>query len=397
VTAYLGGAPGPAAILIGGRGNALSAARTLGRVGVDVFVLPDRGDRGPVSSRYVQAVPDWPRSSPERETTEYWLECLERRSAAISGAVLIPCSDDALEFLALHRDRLGDAGYRPAPANDQAVMDMLDKHRTYELARKASIEAPNAVTIGSLAELRHLVADFDFPCALKPVYSHRFQRHFQVKAFVVGSVEELEKRYRAIEGTGAEILLTEIVPGIDDEYCSYYTYLEPDGTPLVALTKRKLRQYPNGFGMGSYHVTKWEPEAADLGLRFARAVGIAGLVNVEFKRDARDGRLKLIECNVRLTAANEVVRRAGIDFARILYDKALGRSPVLPTGFHEGVYEWHPVGDYRAFREYHSSGRLSTASWVRSLLYRRVAIPDVALDDPYPLISKVLDHIRGGG
>ena len=244
---------------------------------------------------------------------------------------------------------------------------------------------------------RESVREFEFPCALKPVYSHRFQRHFQVKAFVVSNVEELETRYRDIEATGAEILLTEIVPGIDDEYCSYYTYLEPDGTPLVSLTKRKLRQYPNGFGMGTFHMTKWEPEAAELGLRFARAVALAGMVNVEFKRDARDGCLKLIECNVRLTAANEVVRRAGVDFARILYDRALGRPPVLPSGFREGVYEWHPIGDYRAFRQYRAAGRMSTSAWVRSLLHRRTGIPDLAFDDPYPFISKTLDHVRSGG
>ena len=52
--------------------------------------------------------------------------------------------------------------------------------------------------------------------------------------------------------------------------------------------------------------------------------------NVEFKRDTRDGRLKLIECNHRFTAANELVRRAGIDLARIAYDRACG-DDVPPT------------------------------------------------------------------
>jgi D-aspartate ligase len=85
---------------------------------------------------------------------------------------------------------------------------------------------------------------------------------------------------------GHPMLVTEYVPGPDDQYRSYYTYLDHEGEPLVHFTKRKLRQYPTHFGLGSYHLTEWNPEVAELGLRFARGAGLRGLVNVEFKRDA---------------------------------------------------------------------------------------------------------------
>jgi D-aspartate ligase len=42
-------------------------------------------------------------------------------------------------------------------------------------------------------------------------------------------------------------------------------------------------------------VTRWRPEVAEAGLRFLRAIGPRGMAHAEFKRDSRDGELKLIE------------------------------------------------------------------------------------------------------
>ena len=64
----------------------------------------------------------------------------------------------------------------------------------------------------------------------------------------------------------------------------------------------------------------------ELGLAFLRGAGVRGLANVEFKRDERDGRLKLIECNYRFTAPNEQFRRAGMDLALFVVQPA-GRPP----------------------------------------------------------------------
>lgn len=63
-----------------------------------------------------------------------------------------------------------------------------------------------------------------------------------------------------------------------------------------------------------------------------------------FKRDGRDGRFKLIECNPRFTAANELVRQAGTDLARLAYRRALGDGVSdVSSRFAEGARLWHPV------------------------------------------------------
>ena len=69
---------------------------------------------------------------------------------------------------------------------------------------------------------------------------------------------------------------------------------------------------------------------AELGLRFLRAARVRGIGNIEFKRDRSDGKLKLIECNLRFTMANELLRLAGIDLALFAYNRLLGR-PTPPV------------------------------------------------------------------
>ena len=61
---------------------------------------------------------------------------------------------------------------------------------------------------------------------------------------------------------------------------------------LFTFTKQKAAPVPDpASGCGCYHVTDWDPEV--VGARpalLAQGVGLRGPGNVEFKRDARDGR-----------------------------------------------------------------------------------------------------------
>jgi predicted ATP-grasp superfamily ATP-dependent carboligase len=179
------------------------------------------------------------------------------------------------------------------------------------------------------------------------------------------------------------MVLTALIPGPHDAFCSYYTSLDETGEPLLHVTKRKLRQFPVGFGEGTLHEMAWIPEAADAGLRFFRAVRLRGLGNVEFKRDARDGRLKLIECNLRFTQADALLRRAGVDLPALAYARLAG-LPFEPPGMQrDGTRLWFPKNDARAFAAYRRTGATTTQAWIRSLVGRQT-LPLWDVTDPRP-------------
>jgi len=369
----------PPAVLLGGMTNALSAARALGRIGVSVDAVGS--PESPVrASRYCRRFT--PMSSPDMaERLVDWLGAEVPR-----GAVLMPCEDDALDLLARRHNELEVAGFRPVPFNPDVTLALLDKARTYEIARASGVGAPRTVTLHSVADLDSAIREISLPCALKPLHIHAFARHFRRKVIVVKTLDELRAAFSRTSALGLDMLLTEIVPGPEEDYWSYYTYVDNYGVKQLEFTKRKMRQYPVGFGGATYHIAERNAAAMDMGRSFVEGAGVRGIACVEFKRDARDGQLKIMECNARLTAANELMRIAGLDLAGAAYRDAIGLPPPYANGFSEGTRLWYPIQDILAFRMMRDSGQLTTRRWLGGLAHRQ-RFPVFSVTDPMPSLS----------
>ena len=376
----------PPAVLLGGNANAISVARSLARRGVEVTAYGNQ--HGHI--RFSRAVGDFVHVGRGPRIGDRWMRrLLERRH----GAVLLPCDDDALELIATHRDELVDAGYRPFEADDAVVLAMLDKATTYELAAAAGIPTPRVVRITDEASIAKAIDEVGVPSALKPIHSHAFTRVYGGrKAFRVSTPAELRRLARETREHELEMLAIEVIPGDDDRLCSYYAYIDDEGRTLVELTKRKLRQYPSGFGLGSFEITDAAPDVAAAGAAFFAAVGVRGLANVEFKRDPRDETLRLIECNHRFTASNQLIEAAGIDLGWLAYARVAGAPlPSLAT-YRSGVTLWNPVRDLRGVLGRTGRGELSLADWLPGLLRPHV-LPVFRWDDPLPTVAYLASRI----
>ncbi|HWE32973.1 MAG TPA: hypothetical protein VG410_05765 [Solirubrobacteraceae bacterium] len=368
-------------MILGGGVTALSIARSMDAAGVtaDVLDVPHSPAR---VSRAVRRFVDVGRDQPQEQMLE-WLR------ANPAEAVLLAGSDEGIELIARHRSELQRLGYVPVEGDDRALLTMLDKAQTYELAARHGIATPRVVQLRSDTEIDRAIAEMRFPCALKPVHSHVFVRRSGSGAKVefIETPEALRERVAELHGQGVEMLVTEVIVGASDEFVSYYGYLDRDGQSLLTFTKCKLRQQPPGFGLGTYHRTTLDPEVAAAGLSLLRAAGIVGLGNVEFKRDASDGELKLIECNVRFTLSNELIRRSGVDLALFCYCRAAGLTPPAVSPYKVGMTLWDPIKDARAFLSYRRLGEITAPRWIASVA-RPQCFPTFRVTDPLPAIMR---------
>jgi D-aspartate ligase len=369
--------------VLGGGWTAVPVTRSLGEAGVPVYALGGSSDAVRWSRSCMTFVP----LGHEAGMQDRWLEWLR---GAPPGSVILPCGDEGLELIARNRMMLLELGLVPFEADDEVLLAMLDKSRTYELARDVGIESPLTFNVHTQDDIAIALERISYPCALKPVHSHAFARHFAgMKAFRVHNDDDMRSALARTVAFGIEMIVTEIIPGDDDQFFSYYSYIDEEGEPLLHATKRKLRQYPIWFGSGCFHITDRHPEVAELGLRFFEGVGLRGLGNVEFKRDARDGRLKLIECNHRFTAATGLMRAAGLDLPLFVYNKLTGR-PLPPVDeYRPGKTMWYPMRDLRAFAAYRRHGEISLLSWLRSIM-RHHHYPVASLSDPRPVLANNL-------
>lgn len=379
------------ALLLGGSVNALSAARSLAARGVEVHAVGDGLGASPVARS--RAIASW--SAPDTDDVgSWWLELLGHRPPS----AVIPCSDDAVELIARHRQTIEGFGHRCPPGNDAMLLDMLDKEATAATAARAGVAAPRVRAVGTIEELRAATEEFGFPCGVKPRHSHRFTRsHAGLKGVTLLGPRDVDVLAAPLVAGTGDVLVTEIVPGHDPVFSSYNTYLDEDGTHLFEITKQKLRQYPIDFGRGTAHRTVHLPDVMALGRAFLRSAGLVGFGNVEFRVDARDDELKLIECNVRLTAANALLTAAGCDVAWVVFRRTTGQVVEATDGFREGLMMLHPVRDIRAAQAYRRTGDSAADVSVRAVLDEHRGPrchPVWSRQDPVPLLGELWRTVR---
>jgi D-aspartate ligase len=295
-----------------------------------------------------------------------------------------------LEFIAQNRPELAQR-FLLDDSNPQSQLMMLDKLATYHSAVAAGVATPRFWTAGCLSEIDAVRDELVFPLIIKPLFSHLFFERFGRKFVEVQSYEELVERFRSISEANLELMLVEKIPGPDDLLCSYYTYLDQEGEARFHFTKRVVRRFPVSMGTCCYHVTDWIPDLCPLALRLFRHVGLRGLANVEFKRDPRDGVLKLIECNARFTAANALVTASGYDLAWFVYCRLTGRPEPRFERFVRGRRLWYPRQDLKAFCELRRRGELSLPQWLWSLRHRKM-LPFFCWGDPLPSLVNETRH-----
>lgn len=380
--------PKPPVIILGGEANALSVARNLGRMGVTVYGM---GEPESVVGR--SRFCNWIAPPAEGGLEASWARwLLGSDSEHLRGAVLLSCSDAGIRVIARHRDELLKR-YVLDDSNPAAQIAMLDKMTTYQHALAAGVPTPKFWVVESREQVLALKDELVFPLIVKPRLSHVFEARFGKKYLNAPDFEQVLAGIDAASAAGIDVLLMELIPGPDTRLCSYFTYLDEDGTPLFHFTKRIIRRYPVGMGPACYHITDWVPGLVEPSLRLFRHVGLRGLANIEYKQDPRDGQYKIIECNARFVASNALVTAAGFDLAALVYNRLTGRLQTPLEHFRTGLRMWDPGRDWTAFRQLQAAGEMTFPQWLRSIAHRQT-FQWFNWTDPLPAIARAIRGLK---
>ncbi len=366
------------ALVIGGNLNGLSIARSLGRRGVPVWVTSPPNIKLASFSRYTQRTVPWPNLEDEAQAA-YLLEIAERYG--LDQWVLFPSTDESAALLSKFHAVLSSR-FRVSTPTWDILRWAYDKRLTYRLAAEQHVDYPSTIYPATEADLT--AANLDFPAILKPATHAIMNRFTSDKAWPAANREELLARYREARDLIPPelILVQEMIPGGGEAQFSYAA-LCCEGNPIVSLTARRTRQYPIDFGYSSSFVETMEvPEIVAPSRRLLAAIRYTGLVEVEYKLDARNGRYKLLDINPRLWTWATIGARAGTDFPSLLWQMITGKSVPEHTG-HIGVRWIRMSTDLPAAIHLIFRGRLSPGEYWRSLR-SPVEFSVMALDDPLP-------------
>jgi D-aspartate ligase len=303
-----------AAVIDVGWVNGLAAVRSLGRAGIRVLAVDHRPSALGFRSRYAERF-----LCPDPHADETRFVAFVR---ALGEVVVFPTHDGPLNALARHSDDL--PAHTPFPPWE-TLERVQSKRAQLEEAESVGVDIPHTRFPGTADEARAAAEELGLPVLVKPEHPVGFKRRFRRQAFRCDSLDSVAEAYVRAEDFAP--MVQELVPGGDDTLYSVGSYLARDGRPLGVFCGRKLRQTPPGIGTCRVGEAVWVDEVVDAGLRLLAAFGYHGLSQVEFKRDARDGRYKLMEINPRLWQWHGLASACGVDLPRIAYEDLTGTTP----------------------------------------------------------------------
>jgi predicted ATP-grasp superfamily ATP-dependent carboligase len=333
----------------------LAAIRSLGRLGVEVHaVLDDRP--GPVArSRFLAGHRTWDPSS----FVETLLEAAERIGRR---AVVLPLDDISAIRLAEHSRELAKAFYLPEQA-DELPRRLADKRALATICAELGLAHPDTVVVESMRDLRRAAMRFGYPLIAK------WAKPWLVSGGAT-SVVHSDDQARVLLGRAGEneLLFQRLIPYAPRADWFFHGYFDPDSGCVFEGTGCKDRAYPPAAGLTT--LGRWLPNlrVAELAKELAAALRYSGILDMDFRYNARDDRYYLLDFNPRIGAQFRLFRDGnGLDVVRAAHLSLTGRRPPACRPAYGRVYL---VENYDLLRKVVGRRSMRTSArpgWLRSV------------------------------
>ena len=323
-----------AALVIGFTIQGLAIARALSREGVTVYAI-ERGDESrsfslkhPVfHSRYARF------SFYESLLGEDLVEALldVREKIPERTVVLYPASDNTVNVLASHWERLADHYVLSWSDCRHDVANIILKGALPAYCDAVGVRYPKTEVVETDRDVEACADKLQFPVLVKPNKpASSFKTH------VCSNTKELLDFVRA-QSENWPLVVQEWIDGPDSNLY-FYTCFLAGGKECFGLAGRKVRASPPGLGRATVIETVSDPGVSEAAQILLGAFDISGPVAMEFKKD-NDGKYWFIEANVgRTEYCVDLSIQAGFNIPYVEYNYALGNSLPLPSEIEESIW-----------------------------------------------------------
>jgi D-aspartate ligase len=379
------GSDTPAAIILGKYATSnLGVVRSLAAHHIPTIVI-DARRQSTFFSRYTIGIqsPD-----PARSSDTYIAFLLELGRRLPNKGVLFPTGDTETLILTKQYDALVPY-YHFTSASYQLIDTLIDKQSLATLLENYHIPHPMTVVVNPESDVSSISKDMAYPCILKPRYPTRFRLDFPTKVFQVTSPAEFVALMGKAAVKGHAMIAQEIIPGNADAMFGFNAYYDRAGRVHGPFNYQRIREWPLGFGNGCYLRQVHDPQMERMTTSLLKPLRYHGIVDVEFRRDHRDGVLKLIEINPRLWMQNSFPARLGCNHAYLAYRDALGLALSSPLPCNDSSVRWvFGAEDLQSSLASMRQGTLSMKEWLAAYRTKNV-YATFSWDDPLPWVVAI--------
>ncbi len=323
--------------------SALAVVRSLGRAGYRVHVAARRAGALAATSKWAAGVVVTP--DPLREAGAFADAVVEYvRREAID--FVVPVTDASMLAMLPARDRLG---FSSIPFGTlESFVALADKAGLRERAARLGIAFPRQVELDWSDREQSLAGAVRLPAVIKPARSVAVPSAQSDDAVTpattpvtakfgirhAATMDELAAIIRAMPRAAYPLLIQERIvgPGVG------IFLLLWDDEILATFAHRRLREKPPSGGVSVY-AESIEPPAglAERSYELLREFGWRGAAMVEYKIEQATGTPYLMEINGRFWGSLQLAIDSGVDFPRLLMDRASGRPAAARGRYPAGV------------------------------------------------------------
>jgi capsular exopolysaccharide synthesis family protein len=363
--------------------STLGIIRSLGRLGVPVYACVEDRFAPAAMSRYLTRAFVWDTGGLNTEQLLTGMAAIGERLGR--PTVLVPIDDSAAAFVAEHSDVLAKWFLFPRLPRE-LPRRLANKRDLYLLCRSIGVPCPETAFPDSVDEVHAFIERVKFPAVVKAAEPQRLPKGTR-SVSIAQTPQELLAIYRQAQSPESpNLIFQEYIPESLAEDWIFHGYCNPQTDCLVTFTGKKLRSHPAFAGPTTLGVSVLNEPLSRQTETLLKAVAYAGIVDIDYRLDKRDGQYKLLDFNPRIGANFRMFEdRAGVDVVRALHldltRRTVRRLPVV-----EGRTFIVEPYDLFTSLSYMRRGGLTVRGWWRSLKGKR-EIAWFSRNDPVPFLT----------
>jgi len=380
----------PVVVIYRGGYGAVAIARTLGRLGVPMYLVAQEGEDTPVwASRYWVKKTRWDFSKPENDSLAFMLD-IGRTIQANHGTrpILLTLADWIAIFIERNSDVLQERFVFPRAARP-LIRRLANKWEMHQLAKEHAIPTPTTIHPQSRVEVEEFLETVTLPVVLKP--ADPYLPDAPSKEIFNSERELMDEVDRDAARGPLNFVLQEYIPGGAEAVWMCNAYVGPEPSRTVVFTGKKLRQV-SSTGIASLAICLPNEIVEAQTRSFMQGVGYRGCVGIGYRYDNRDGLYKLLDVNARVSGIFRLFSGTNeMDVVRVCYlDLTDQHFPA--TALRPGR-KWMLENDIFAALAAVRNDGLTVRQW-RDSIRGVQECHWFAADDPRPVLSWMWGGIR---
>lgn len=294
-------------------GSSLACIRSLGRERIPVIAAGESPDSPAFASKYVTERASLPAPNEDLDGYRDGLLSLAERPDV---ETIVPLREPESYVLSENRATFAEHVATPWP-DAETMVSARDRSRLFRRAEEVGVPTPKTALLTEWD-------DWDDETVVKSRYTVCVEDGKTAYPGVRFLSEEPDAD-RIADEMGHVPIAQECIP--DGTEYGFFALFD-HGEPVVTFQHRRIRSYTYSGGASVFRESVSEQKLREHGVRLLSAFDWHGPAMVEFRRDPRDQRFKLLEVNPRFWGSLQLAVHAGVNFPYRYYQLANGvRNP----------------------------------------------------------------------